>query len=370
MKISFIKPWSHLVYRATLSTLLLFTQVTVIQAASDEDTDTSLSRVEVKTVMESKVLPAITVTGHIYSRNTLQVMAGIDAQLDWVAEPGTSINEGDPIARFNVQTLNLEKVEQEAIIQREQGQLKYINREVQRLNALKQANAISSDALDKALSRRDLVLGDLHVAKARLSLIEDRLSKTLIASPFTGVIIERRHQQGEEVRRGSVLATLQDTHNLELRTFIPLEHIQTIHVGDTLQLSTTHHTTAENTLPAIIRAIIPASDIRSQTFEARIDIPKSKQQWTVGQMLHAQIPVAPKHTSLAVHRDAVLLRAQGNYVMKISSNNIATTIPVTLGKAQGEWIEIEGQLHAGDQVAVKGAERLADQQNVLIENET
>jgi multidrug efflux pump subunit AcrA (membrane-fusion protein) len=55
-------------------------------------------------------------------------------------------------------------------------------------------------------------------------------------------------------------------------------------------------------------------------------------------------------------------------VYRIDENNIAQRVVVTLGVGQGELVSVTGELSAGDSVAVRGVERLADGQEVRLPN--
>jgi multidrug efflux pump subunit AcrA (membrane-fusion protein) len=71
---------------------------------------------------------------------------------------------------------------------------------------------------------------------------------------------------------------------------------------------------------------------------------------------------------LAVPRDALVLRRAGTAVYRISDDQSAQRIEVTTGIASGNLIEVQGDLSRGDQVVVRGGERLRPGQKVSILN--
>ena len=112
---------------------------------------------------------------------------------------------------------------------------------------------------------------------------------------------------------------------------------------------------------ATIRALIPTGDVRSQTFEARIDLPEAARgSWAVGQLVSVAIPIKAGESTLTVPRDALVLRQRGQYVYRINGENIAVRINVDVGDSQGELIAVTGALREGDSVAIRGAESLSD----------
>ncbi len=52
------------------------------------------------------------------------------------------------------------------------------------------------------------------------------------------------------------------------------------------------------------------------------------------------------------------------YVFKIDSEEVAQRVNVQIGAASGKYIEVVGQLKAGDRVVVRGGERLRMGQKV------
>ena len=107
--------------------------------------------------------------------------------------------------------------------------------------------------------------------------------------------------------------------------------------------------------------------MRSQTFEARIDLPvEASNAWTVGQLVSVGIPIRSGEQTLAIPRDALVLRQDGSYVFRINDENKAERIAVDIGAAAGELIGVSGALAQGDRVAVRGAENLREGVEVRI----
>ncbi len=112
---------------------------------------------------------------------------------------------------------------------------------------------------------------------------------------------------------------------------------------------------------------MPTGDVRSQTFEARIDLPaQSSNTWTVGQLVSVGIPIRSGEQSLAIPRDALVLRQEGSYVFRITGDNKAERIKVDIGDSSGKFIAVRGALADGDRVAVRGAENLREGVDVRI----
>jgi multidrug efflux pump subunit AcrA (membrane-fusion protein) len=143
---------------------------------------------------------------------------------------------------------------------------------------------------------------------------------------------------------------------------VPLKHLPRTVVGESIDVFAT-----DTQFSGSIRSLVPTGDIRSQTFEARIDLPlDASAAWTVGQLVSVGIPIRTGKQTLAIPRDALVLRQEGSYVFRINDENKAERISVDIGASSGDLIGVTGLLTEGDRVAVRGAENLSEGAEVKI----
>jgi RND family efflux transporter MFP subunit len=314
------------------------------------------SVVHISTVSRAEVAPTVAVPGTVYSRNEAQITAGVGGQLVMVAEPGTVVKKGDPVARIDKQSLRLQRAEQEALLERAQITIRQLQSQLHRQQELASSSLVSEFELEQTQANRDLAVSDANIIGIRIRQIEDLLRRADVRAPFSGVVISRSRRAGEEVARGEVLGHLTDTGHLEVRAFVPLKHLPRTASGQTIDVFAT-----DATHTGTIRSLVPTGDVRSQTFEARIDLPAdATRDWTVGQLVSVAIPIRARQLALAVPRDALVLRQNGSFVFRINADNKAEQIEVEIGDSAGDLIAVSGALQEGDRVAVRGAETLSD----------
>ena len=318
--------------------------------------------VQIAYVSETEVAPTVAVPGTIYSRNDVQVTAGVAGQLTMVAEPGTLVEIGDAIASIDKETLLLQRAEQEVLLERAEINTRQLNSQLRRQLELQGSSLVSEFELEQTEANRDLALSDAKLIKVRLRQIDDQIRRADVRAPFSGVITSRAHRAGEDVARGEVLAQMTDILNMEVRAFVPLKHLQRTVVGESIEVFATDAQFAGS-----IRSLVPTGDIRSQTFEARIDLPLAASGvWTVGQLVSVGIPIRSGKQTLAIPRDALILRQNGSYVFRINEENKAERIEVSIGDSAGDLIAVSGSIAEGDRVAVRGGENLKDGAEVKI----
>ncbi len=320
------------------------------------------SVVHISTVSRTEVAPTVAVPGTIYSRNEVQITAGVAGQLVMVAEPGTVIQQGESVARIDQRTLLLQRAEQEALLERAQINIRQLESQLRRQLELGNSNLVSEFELEQTEANRDLALSDANITRVRIRQIDDQLRRADVRAPFTGVVISRIRRAGEEVARGEILGQMTDIQSLEVRAFVPLKHLPRTSAGQTIDVFATKVAHS-----GTIRSLVPTGDVRSQTFEARIDLPpEATLDWTVGQLVSVAIPIRARQLALAVPRDALVLRQNGSFVFRITAENKAEQIRVDVGDSAGNLITVSGPLAEGDRVAIRGAENLSEGADVRI----
>ncbi len=318
--------------------------------------------VQVANVERAEIAPTVAVPGTVYSRNDVQVTAGIAGQLVTVAEPGTFVRQGDAVARIDKQPLLLQRAEQEALLARAEINIRQLESQLRRQQELRGSDLVSEFELEQTQANRDLAVSDANITKVRIRQIDDQVRRADVRAPFSGVVISRVRRGGEDVARGEVLGRMTDIQNMEVRAFVPLKHLPRTVVGDTISVFA-----SDAAHEGRIRSLVPTGDIRSQTFEARIDLPADAiADWTVGQLVSVAVPIRPGEVALAVPRDALVLRSKGAFVFRINTENKAEQIEVEIGDSAGDLIAVSGPLAEGDRVAIRGAENLREGTEVKV----
>ncbi len=328
----------------------------LILSTSVDAQESPARMVQIAEVIRAEIAPTVSVPGTIFSRNDVQITAGVAGQLEMVAEPGTIIEEGQTVASIDSSALLLQRAEQEALLERAEINLRQLESDLRRQRELQGSNLISEFELEQTEVNRDLAKSDSGITRVRIRQIDNQIRRAETRARFTGIVIERLHRAGEDVARGEVLARMTDTENMEVRAFVPLKHLPRTSVGGHISIIGSEHQ-----FQGTIRAVIPTGDVRSQTFEARIDLPEmARDSWSVGQLVSVAIPINSGESTLTVPRDALVLRQSGQYVYRINDDNVAERINVDIGDSQGELIAVTGALQEGDTVVIRGAESLSD----------
>lgn len=346
--------------------LILWGAVLSLPTAAVAQSEESVVQVKVDQVREAPVVRSLPLSGRVFSRNDASMSLTLSGDLVWVLEPGTEVKVGDVIAQLDQKPILLRKSELEHQVERERVNSTYLDKELKRLHRLKKDNNASERLVDEGASARDLSQLELKSLQARIEQLDDELRRSQLVAPFAGVIAQRSKRGGEYVQAGDVIARLVDTATLELRVQVPVIYLGRVATGNTVSFNPqSRRLSGENTAEdeARVRTVIPAANPSSQTFEIRADIDSSSRV-IAGQLVDVSIPMSSAQATVQIPRDAIVLRAEGNYVFRISSANVAEQVPVEVGEGTREWVSVNSGLNKGEWVAVRGVERLQDGQKV------
>jgi len=148
-----------------------------------------------------------------------------------------------------------------------------------------------------------------------------------------------------------------------VRLYVPVKYLVYVRKGLELNLQA-----IGQKISTKVTSVIPNTDPRSQTFEVRIQIPVHLNEfWTAGQLVKVTVPIQGASPSLTIHRDALILRKDGTFVVKVDDESKVHRLLVKVGKGTLDRVTIQGDLQRGDKVAIRGAERLKEGQSVVVQ---
>lgn len=174
---------------------------------------------------------------------------------------------------------------------------------------------------------------------------------TQIRAPFNGIVTEKLRNIGERLNVADEVIRLVDPNSIEVVARAPLNTVNFIKTNDVLAL---HNDFREG--EGSVRAIVPFGNPQSHMFEVRLNV--DPEIWTVGESVRVSMPTAAAKEVLTVPRDALVLRREGAFVFRIDAESKAEQVNVITGVGAENFIEIIGDINAGDRVVTRGAERL------------
>lgn len=319
----------------------------------------------------------VAVIGRFVPKQSGDVAARISAPVEeYMVKVGDRVEKGDVLATLVKDTFEWERNRQRAEVQSTRAQLQtdrdsllLLEQELKRLDRLRQSPAFSearyadkAQEVARAKSQISRAQAQIKVAEANLALSELDLTYTTVIAPYPGAIIRRHTEAGSYVRVGDPLVSLLDYTNLEIEADVPANRVGGLTPGRELNAS------FENGQPlmATVRAIIPDENPRTRTRRVRFapTFINNASSSAANQTVTVRVPVGEVRDVVTVHKDAVLNR-RGAQIVIIKDDGKAAFRTVQLGEAVGpRFVVLEG-LIKGDEVVVRGNERIRPGQAIV-----
>lgn len=319
---------------------------------------------------------------------------------------GDSVKAGDVLARVDAQDYSLQVASSNASVQQTAAALRKVNNgareqevvqarlvlekataayqkvrdDFKRIEALYRENAISQSEYESARNGLTIAEKDLQNAQQTFSLVaqgaraEDKdlsrasynqavvakelaattLAKTQLRAPISGTILAKLSSTGTLVSPGTPVYRVGNIDTLKVVLPVPDREISAWKTGEMVSLEL-----YGQKRDAKVVKIFPATNQSTGTIGVEVQVPNPQHDWFAGQVVKATKTLKGQE-GIFVPVEAVLSRGQSDAHVFVHVGDKAVKTPVTIGQITGDKLEIKSGLKVGDELIVKGADRLFD----------
>jgi len=288
---------------------------------------------------------------------------------------GSTVEAGDVLVELNRDLLSIrvrqsaaQIIEAEASVTTGEVRLSSAQTTFDRIDALRSSTSFSQGRFDDVTADLQVARAQLAEAQARLESsrallaeAEYQLARSVIRAPFSGVVLEVLTIPGAYIQAGTPVVSLLDTDAFEVEASIPARFVADLQPGQKVlgRLETGEIVELD------LRAILPVENPSTRTRAVRFSAPglADLRNLAVGQSLTVDIPVGEAREVLSVPKDA-LVQARGGWTVFVAAEGKAQPRQVQIGVPAGDRYEVISGLAPGDQVVVRGNERLRPGQDI------
>jgi RND family efflux transporter MFP subunit len=216
----------------------------------------------------------------------------------------------------------------------------------ERISDMYQRRVVAKATYDEASAARDAAVARLIAARAGLEAAREGVAYTEIRAPYTGVVTQKHVQVGEAVAPGTPLMTGASLDELRVVAEIPQSVIDQVRSARKAVV----YVNGRRIESAGI-TIFPAAQPETNTFRARIDLPKGVQGLSPGMFVKVGLIVGESDRML-VPRSAVVQRSEMRGVYVVAPGGRVSLRQVRLGHVRGEQVEVLAGLVDGERVAL------------------
>lgn len=206
---------------------------------------------------------------------------------------------------------------------------------------------------EASASRLDAMRAQSDAARAQESGALTMLGYAQLRAPFAGVVTARMVNPGTMASPAMPLLQVDSGGPLQLLASVDESAIGAIHKGMATQVAIDGASSAEIT--GRVAEIVPAADPASRSFTVKIDLPSST---TLRAGVYGTAAFATgARQAVVVPRTSVVLRGSISCAYVLDRQNTAQLRYLTLGSAQGDWVEVLSGISAGEMLVNQPADR-------------
>ena len=283
-------------------------------------------------------------------------------------EQGAEVKAGQPLFQLNPAPLKAEFDSAAASLQHAQATLARTTRQAERLQPLIDADAISRQSFDDAVSERDLAAANVAQARAALERRRLDLAFTTVQAPISGRIGSELVTEGALVGQldTNPMARIQQTDQVYVDVRQPAAMIASIHALGARAADGVAVTILDaDGKPHAAKARILFSDmsVDAGTGDAtlRILVDNADRALLPGMFVRARIARSATSNELMAPQQAVQRGADGEALAwTLDKDHKASLRKIEVGPVVNHQYVIRSGLKSGDVLVVEGQERLQD----------
>ncbi|MCA7948857.1 efflux RND transporter periplasmic adaptor subunit [Burkholderia seminalis] len=286
-------------------------------------------------------------------------------------EQGTEVRAGQPLFQINPAPFKADMDTAAASLQRAQAALERAKVQTARFKPLVEADAISRQVYDDAVSQRDQAAADVAQARATLARRQLDLKFATVEAPIAGRIDQALVTEGALVSStdSQPMARIQQIDQVYVDVRQPAASLEALRGALAAQPGTTG-----NGLPVDVlrdddthfdvkgRMLFSGINVDPGTGDVllRVLVDNPKRQLLPGMYVRARIPRAHYASAVMVPQQAVVRAGGKPQVWVLDAKGTAHLKAVEVGELTNRRYRIKSGLQAGQKIVVEGMERLID----------
>jgi len=314
------------------------------------------AQVKVFKVKRQKISEKLFYTGLIEAQNKIV----ITPETKIYVESGDMVRKGKLLAELDTRAIRLQLEQAQAALAVAKASCNDASRNMERMERLKQENAVSDQQYEKVKLAFDLADAQLKQAEAAVNLAKYSLNVSLMKAPFSGVIASKNADVGDVINPmmggyspSSGVVTLMDFSQVKIEIDVSYQDIVRIKKGQAAWLKVSAF--SNKTFPGEVTVVSLVADPMTKKFKVEVRVKNPDLLLRPNTFGEVVLEVSTHEDSLVIPQKAVLKNshvflAKGNK----AKGNKAEKREVKIGLQNTDLVEILQGLEEGDLVIVEG----------------
>jgi RND family efflux transporter MFP subunit len=356
----------------------------------ESDTHAAASQVptvDIITVHEEANNGHLTLPGETAAWYQSTIYARVDGYVGkWFADIGDRVKAGQVMATIDTPELDAQLMASKAKLQASQAQVKVSEARAAFASSTYERwrdspkGVVSEQEREDKKAENAAASAQLQAARAQVALDQadvDRLTAferfKRVTAPYAGVITQRRIDIGNLVTAGSGGSTTplyQMAQDDPIRVFVDIPQsasadLMKVGVPAKIQVSNSPAQPIDGTITRTSDAVNP----EARTFRAELDIPNPALKMVPG--LYVQVAFQLSNAGMhQVPAASLVFAPSGPKVAVVGPDNKVQFRPVTIGRDDGDHVELSSGVSNGDRLVLNISNQISDGQPVQVASES
>jgi cobalt-zinc-cadmium efflux system membrane fusion protein len=279
---------------------------------------------------------------------------------------GQTVKKGQVLAVFSSQLVS----ELRSVLQTAERRLEHMQSLYEREKRLwEQKISAEQDYLQAQYSVQEAEI-DLENAKQKLAALgvgkgSGAMNRFELRAAYDGLVVERSLSIGEAVKEDTPIFTIADMSTVWVEAAIPAKDLPLFKVGDKVTLRATAFDAQTVGTVAFLGALVGE---QTRMAKARLLVPNPKGTWRPGLFVNIEVKATDAEVPVAVQTEALQTLGTQQVVFVRDGKNFVAH-PVTLGRSDGDHVEIVQGLKAGARYAAHNSYIIKSEMSKLASEE-
>ncbi|ADV26292.1 efflux transporter, RND family, MFP subunit [Pseudoxanthomonas suwonensis 11-1] len=279
-------------------------------------------------------------------------------------DAGARVAEGQVLAELDPGDQALQAQAAQAQLAAAEAERVRAKGDLDRYAKLVEQQLVSRSAYEGQAAAYKAAAGQADAARAQWEVTRNQSGYTTLRAPHAGVIASRQAEVGQVVGAGQTIFVLAADGGREIAIDLPEDRVGQFKVGDAAEVELWSR--PGQRLPARIRELAPAADPQTRSYAARVALDEAVAGDVVlGQSARVFLGRGNAGAGLQVPLSALQQAEDGKPVVWVVREGRAVRVPVEHGTLGSEYVDVRGDLRAGDWVVAAGGHLLREDEEVV-----
>ena len=323
--------------------------------------------ISVAVVRKQDVRVSVSAIGNITAANTAIVRAKVSGELKALYfREGQTVKAGAVLAEIDPRPYQIALAQAQGTLTRDQAQLANAKIDLARYRDLLAKDAAPKQQMDTQQALVAQLEGTVMSDQAQVDNAKLQLSYTRVVAPISGLIGLKQVDMGNTVQPSDAngLISIAQTRPVNVVFSVPDVQLPLIlrqlKAAKGLPVEAWDRDQKTKLADGKLASTDNAIDSATGTIKLKAQFANANDALFPNQFVNVRLQVDNIEDTLAVPSAAVLRGAQGTYVYLVNADSTVTVRRVRAGANDGDWVSVQGELKAGDQVVTDGADRLRE----------